>query len=256
MKKQVEYILGLDISTSVIGMSLFKHENDILDVILSESLELKRKDINKLKGLEALLLKSKMFEEKLKQYNTIAQLTYNSTIDRVVIETPLVASNNVLTVGVLMRFSGIITSVVYNMLNIIPEEISSYDARCFGFPQLMEVTVYNKKGEKRDIKEIKRDLKNGKLTLFGGFPFGVDKKNVIFDLLLERYPNINILYNKVGELKRENFDSTDSMVCVFARINMDKCDEKPKLISQEMYEDRIEYKTQWNDTIYNHVITI
>jgi len=255
MENKVEYILGLDISTSVIGMSLFKHENNVLDIVLSESLELKRKDINKLKGLEALLLKSKIFEDKLIQYNAIIQMTYKSVISRVIIETPLVASNNILTVGVLMRFSGIITSIVYNTLNVVPEEISSYDARCFGFPQLMEVTVYNKKGEKRDIKDIKRDLKNGKITLFGGFPFGIDKKNVIFDLLLERYPNINVLYNKSGELKRENFDSTDSMVCVFARLNVEKCGEKPTLVSHEIFPDRIEYKTQWNNIIYDHTIT-
>jgi len=257
MENKIEYLLGLDISTSVIGMSLFKHENDILDVILSESLELNNKETKKLKGLESLLTKSKIFEEKLKQYETIIKMTYDNSITKVVIEQPLFGSNNINTVGTLMRFSGIITHVIYNTLNIICEEISSYDARMYAFPSLCAVNVYNKKGEKRNIKEIKKSLKDGTIPLFGEFPFGVAKKDVIFDMIIEKYPDINVLYDKKGEIKKINYDSSDSICCVIGYIQKIKCNsEKPKLISYEIQPDKVEYKTQWMETVYNHTIII
>ena len=257
MKNNIEYILGLDISTSVIGMSLFKYENNSLDVILSESLVLNTKETKKYKGLVSLLVKSKIFEDKLMQYETIIQLTYKSNITKVIIEEPLLGSNNINTVGVLMRFSGIITHSVYNKLNIICDEILSYDARMFAFPSLCAVNVFNKKGERRTLKDLKKPLKDGTIPLFGDFPFGVAKKDIIFDLIIEKYPNINVLYDKKGDIKKINYDASDSICCVIGYIQKMKCNgEKPKLISYDIQPEKIQYQVQWMEEIYEHVINL
>ena len=65
-------------------------------------------------------------------------------ISRVIIEEPLVSSNNVNTVATLLRFNGMICRSVFEVLNIVPEFISSYDARKYGFPELMGVRKLKK----------------------------------------------------------------------------------------------------------------
>ena len=261
MKKNImvsaEFILGLDVSTSVIGMSVFKHDNGNLEIIISESLELKNKETKKLKSLEGLLIKSNIFEEKLKQYASLIKMTYNVEITRVILEEPLFSSNNALTCGVLLKFNGIISSTVYRTIGVVAEYISSYDARMYAFPILCAINVFNKKGEKRTVKELKKSLKEGKLPLFGNFAFGISKKDVIFDLIIEQYPNINVLLDKKGEIKKINYDASDSIACVLGKLNMDKCnDEKPKLISYDIKTDKVVYKTQWMENVYEHVIPI
>ena len=47
-----------------------------------------------------------------------------------------------------------VSRAIYETLNIIPEYISSYDARCYGFPELMAIRTINKKGEAYTEKEI------------------------------------------------------------------------------------------------------
>jgi Holliday junction resolvasome RuvABC endonuclease subunit len=251
------FILGLDVSTSVIGMSVFKQDNDSLEIIISESLELKNKETNKLKGLEALLIKNNIFEDKLKQYVALINLTYNDKITRVILEEPLFSSNNALTCGILLKFNGIISSTIHKTIGVVAEYISSYDARMFAFPELCAINVFNKKGEKRTVKELTKSLKEGKLPLFGNFAFGISKKDVIFDLIIEQYPNINVLLDKKGEIRKINYDASDSIACVLGKLNMDKCNgEKPKLLSYDIQCDKILYKTKWLNNIYEHIIVI
>jgi Holliday junction resolvasome RuvABC endonuclease subunit len=253
---KTKFILGLDVSTSVIGMSIFKYDGNTPEVVISESLELKNKQINKMKGLEALLAKNLIFQTKLKEYVSLIQLAYNDKLSMVILEEPLFGSNNILTCGVLMKFNGIISSTVYNTIGVVAEYISSYDARAFAFPQLNEITAYNKKGEKRSLKEITKSLKDKKLVLFGGYPFGVAKKDIVFDLVIEKYPNINVLLDKQGEIRKINYDSSDSIACVLGKLNMDKYPEKPKLIKYDIRETEIIYQTQWNNIIYEHKILL
>jgi hypothetical protein len=47
----------------------------------------------------------------------------------VVIEEPLLQSNNVNTVATLLRFNGMISKSVFDTLGVVPDFISSYDAR-------------------------------------------------------------------------------------------------------------------------------
>jgi hypothetical protein len=50
----------------------------------------------------------------------------------VVIEEPLLQSNNVNTVATLLRFNGMISKSVFDTLGV-PDFISSYDARKYSF---------------------------------------------------------------------------------------------------------------------------
>lgn len=204
-------ILGLDVSTKTVGVTLATlNENNEVNVL--EVTHLRPKISSKIKGTEALFKKCDIITEGLKKYKA-----YNVT--DVVIEEPLVASNNSGTVATLLRYNGMVSQSVYNILGVVPTFISSYDARKFACPQLMAVRKYRKNGEINDIKKIRKSLKNNELVLFGEYSFDCSKKLILWNYVSELFPNIQWQYAKNGELKDENFDASDSLICVLGFIN-------------------------------------
>jgi RNase H-fold protein (predicted Holliday junction resolvase) len=194
-------VLGLDVSTKTIGICLFEGDGKLLELT---HITPKIKPIPETK-LEELFKKVDAFERLITRYIEL-------DIDRVVIEEPLLNSNNVYTIATLLKFNGMISKVVSEVLNVVPEFISSYDARAYAFPELMAIRTHDKKGQPYPEKQ----LKGKKPVLFGGYPWDVDKKMVIWEKISELEPKIVWEYDKNGKLKKENFDMTDSYACVRA----------------------------------------
>jgi len=192
-------ILGLDVSTKTIGMALFEENGKLLE-LTHITPKIKPLPDNK---MEELFKKVDAFERLLTRYIEL-------DIERVVIEEPLLNSNNVYTVATLLRFNGMISKIVSEVLGVTPEFISSYDSRAFAFPELMAIRTHDKKGEA--YKE--KDLKTKKPVLFGAHSWDVDKKQVIWDKVADREPQIVWEYNKHNVLKKENFDMTDAYTAV------------------------------------------
>jgi hypothetical protein len=192
--KESPKILGLDVSTSTIGWALF-------DIMSKELLELthisprpKPKTENK---IHELLSKAEIFRTKLLQYKDLG-------ITNVIIEEPLLNSNNVYTIGTLLRFNTLITKEIYDVLGIVPEFISTYNSRKNAFPELVQ------KNDK------------GKHVLFGGLPKDIDKKQIIWDLVAKREPQIQWQYTKNNTLKKENFDQSDAYCCVLGYMKQEQ----------------------------------
>lgn len=203
-------ILGLDVSTKTIGIALFEDsgDNGKLQLLTHITPKVKPKPTN---NIETLIKKVQIFEEDfLEKYSDIE-------IDRVFIEEPLLRSNNVNTVATLLRFNGMICKSVYEVLNIVPEFVSSYDARKFAFPELMQVREVKKSGERYTDKEIQK--KNP--VLFGGLSFDIDKKVIIHQKVSEIEPQVVWIYDKHNKLTKENYDMTDAYACVLG--GMRKC---------------------------------
>ena len=203
-------ILGLDVSTKTIGIAIFDDigKEGNLQLLTHITPRVKPKpDTN----IETLMKKAQIFEaEFLEKYSDIG-------IDRVFIEEPLVRSNNVNTVATLLRFNGMICRSVFEVLNVVPEFISSYDARRYAFPDLMKIRFFKKSGERYSEKEIQK--KNP--VLFGGLPYDIDKKVVVHQKVSEMEPQIVWIYDKYQKLKKENFDMSDAYACVCG--GMRKC---------------------------------
>lgn len=183
-------VLGLDVSTRTIGWALFDIQKQELLELTHISPITSQKVENK---IEELLEKAKIFRSKLINYQNLG-------ITKVVIEEPLLNSNNLYTVGTLIRYNTLITKEIYDVLGIVPEFISTYDSRKFAFPDLV------KKNDK------------GKFVLFGGLPKDIDKKMIIWELVSSREPQIQWLYNKKNVLKKENFDQSDAYCCVLGHM--------------------------------------
>ena len=72
---------------------------------------------------------------------------------------------------------------------------------------------------------IIENLKKNNLVLFGTYQWDVSKKNIIHDKVANIFPQIEWLYDKNGELKKENFDASDSYVAALGYLNKEKYGE-------------------------------
>jgi len=190
--KESPKVLGLDVSTRTIGVALFDIQDKILLELTHISPVPKPKVENK---IEELILKSNIFREKLRGYVGMG-------ITSVVIEEPLLNSNNVYTVGTLMRFNTLVCKEVYEILGVVPEFISTCNSRKFAFPHLVQSND------------------KGKHVLFGGLPKDIDKKVIIWELVAKKEPQIIWQYTKNNTLKKENFDQSDAYCAALGYMKM------------------------------------
>jgi RNase H-fold protein (predicted Holliday junction resolvase) len=191
--KQSPKVLGLDISTKTIGWALFDIESKELLELTHISPVTKPKEENKMKEL---FLKTEIFKIKLEGYDEL-------NIKKVIIEEPLLNSNNVYTIQTLMRYNTLISKEIYDVLGIVPEYISTYNSRKNAFPWLV------------------KDNGKGKFVLFGGLPKDCDKKQIIWEQVAKREPQINWGYTKNNTLKKENFDMSDAYCCVLGYMKQE-----------------------------------
>jgi hypothetical protein len=184
--KEKPKVLGLDISTRTIGWALF----DIIDKELLELCHISPQPKPKQDcKITELLLKAEIFKKKLIQYQGMG-------IVNVIIEEPLLNSNNINTVQTLLRFNSFLCKEIYDTLGIVPKFISTYNSRKYAFPELVQVND------------------KGKHVLFGGLPKDIDKKMIIWEKVAKKEPQIQWLYTKNNTLKKENFDQSDAYCCV------------------------------------------
>ena len=192
VKKDSPKVLGLDVSTKTIGWALFDIETKSLLELTHVSPVPKPKVEDK---IEELILKSGIFKNKLINYVGMG-------ITHVIIEEPLLNSNNIYTVSTLMRYNTLICKEVYDILGVVPQFVSTYNARKFAFPHLVQ---QNDKG---------------KFVLFGGYPKDIDKKVLIWELVAKREPQITWQYTKNNTLKKENYDQTDAYTAALGFMKM------------------------------------
>ena len=183
-------ILGLDISTKTIGWALFDLQGGQLLELTHFSPKIKPTPESK---IEEMLKKTDQFKNKLIDCSKMC-------ITQVIIEEPLMNSNNIRTVSTLMRYNSFITRIIYEVLGIIPQYISTYNSRKFAFPKLF---TENKKGRK---------------VLFGNYDVGCDKKQIIWQQVSDKEPHLTWAYTRNNTLKKENFDMADAYTCVLGAM--------------------------------------
>ena len=102
----------------------------------------------------------------------------------------------------MLRFNSFLFKEIYNILEIVPEFISTYNSRKFAFPELVQ----------------ENDKK--KFVLFGGLPKDADKKMIVWDKVAKLEPQIKWQYTRNNTLKKENFDQTDAYTCVLGFMKL------------------------------------
>ena len=254
-------ILGLDVSTKCIGISIIESNGYELPKIIAITHKAPKVP-KKVKDFEDLALKKRIFQAEFLE--CIDEYIGDKEITDVVIEEALINSKNAYTVATLLRYNGMIGDAIYDTLNVVPKFISSYDARLYSFPELAAIRKYKKNGEEYPLNHIKKSIKNNNIVLFGSYPFDVDKKTVMLNMVNNLYSGDNAIpweLNKKGELKKENYDACDSLVCALAHNNILKYGlDTPTIIDSVVEENKnehiINYTTKvWDKTI-NKIITL
>lgn len=247
----MEIILGMDVSTHCIGMTIASVENDKIDIL--EITHLRLKVNRKLKGIKSLLIKSQLLKEKLNTFK-------NYHISKVIIEEPQFNPNNELN-HTMLKFNGIVSQNIYEILNVVPQFIVSSDARKYAFPELMSIRKFNKKGETYSLEHIKQSIQNNELVLFGGYHYDISKKYIIFNELCNKFPHLNWVYDKNGELTNENFDASDSLISILGFLNKEKYETtKPTITKSDFYnlnnKDYIEYSFEFCGKVFDKKIVL
>jgi len=187
-------ILGLDVSSKTIGWALFDMTSSTLLEASHFTPKIKPQPEDK---IEELIRKADAFRLHLEKYK-------NYGIVKVIIEEPLLNSNNIYTVGTLIRYNSMILKECWDVFNVVPTFISTYNARKYAFPDLVQPND------------------KGKHVLFGGYPKDIDKKHIIWEHVNTVCPEINWIRDKNNKLKKECYDISDSVTCVIGYINMIK----------------------------------
>lgn len=229
-KNYPSLILGLDISTACIGISIL-YDDGANEPHVEMISHVSPKIDKNIKGIEALILRKDIFEQNflLRMDDILSKIDCPlKKITECIIEAPLVytsAGSNAQTVAQLNQFNALLSEGIYKVLGIVPHYISSYDARMISFPELLSIRKFNKRGEPYNLKHLNKALNENHLILFGSFPFDCDKKSIMMNAVCEKYPNIPWIYNSKGQLKKENYDSCDALICALAYSNQKKYGE-------------------------------
>jgi len=168
-------ILGLDISTSITGATILNKEGDI---VYNEAWDTR---------------KFKNFFEKVKHVEKrIEQLRNNGYgIERIYIEQSLQSFrsgfSSAKTLSTLSRFNGVVSWLVYRILQAEPEYIAATSAR-----KTCGITV--SRGQKG--------------------------KEVVMKYVLDNVPEVTISYTRNNNIKPECYDKADSWVVAKAGYNL------------------------------------
>ena len=127
----------------------------------------------------------------------------------------------------------------------------------YSFPELVALRKFNKKGEEYSLSHVKKAIKDNHPVLFGAYPFDIDKKSVMMNMVNEVYPEIPWILDKNGELKKENYDACDSLICALAYVNINHHGLAPIDIVDSSIDDKsdpdnviVEYSTSVWDRKY------
>lgn len=256
-KRYPSKVLGLDISTACIGASII-NDDGVNEPVIDWITHIIPKIPKGKTGIEALILRKEIFERdfltKIKDFG----------ITECVIESPILqsmtGSSSAQTIAQLLKFNALLSEAVYRVLGIIPDYVSSYEARMLSFPQLLSLRKFNKKGIIYPLKHIEKAIRDNHLILFGAYPFDCDKKSIMMDMVCEKYPDIEWVKDKNGKIKKENYDACDSLVCALAYSNKKRHgDINPNIvrsfITNNEKESIIEYTVQvWDKTYEKKII--
>ncbi len=236
---QRSLILGLDVSTSVVGVALYSQGTVVSNGAIILPTIKKGTDLQ-----EELLLKRDVVEAYLQSLPQLPEVT------AIGIEAPIFATgkSNAKTVTKLIQFNTLVWEWCHRTLHILPTLIPVYDARELAYPEIMDIRTVSKAGEQYDRKHILNSLKKGNLVAFGAYPYDCDKKEVMMDLN-ERY--LGVSYDRK---KKESGDMSDALV--IARALDQSRSEPPAILNYTDKGNHIEYTVQTFNGKFERVVTL
>ncbi|MCD8207342.1 MAG: hypothetical protein LUD72_05355 [Bacteroidales bacterium] len=209
--------------------------------------------------MQSLLLKSDQFKS-----GFVGKLEGGDITD-VVMEIPSLSPkyNNGNT-GDLLLLGGMIMRTIHDTLGLFPVVMTSQEARMWVFPELLAVRKYRKDRE-CTREEIRQMLYNHKIELYGDYPHDCRKKDIVWNKVMEMCPDVKWLYDKKGNLKKENYSACDSLVCALAYVYKNlRTDGNPRvsqwredtIIENGVEKPQFTYIIEFGDVLYEKTVTL
>ena len=188
-------ILGLDISTTCIGYSLFSEEGKLIE-------------------LNCVKFNSELSKfERLEEFKKATSYITKFPIKFIAIEEPLKKFagkfSSAETISLLNFFNGMISSYLYNTFGIVPIYFNVNTARKLAFPPILKDKAKAKVQESEDGEPKKGKSKEDKASI----------KYEVWTKVMEMEPLINWRYGQRSrKLLDENFDMADAYVIGIAML--------------------------------------
>jgi hypothetical protein len=193
----MNYYLGLDISTSCVGICLMTEGMRLVKLNAVTP-----KVLTKIEDKDIIL-----YEKKRSIEQWIEDNLSDYKITHVFIEAPLQRSNNQNTVITLTKFNTLISNMVYEKgYNI--QHITEHVARATFLPEYL-------------VEKTEKGIKKQVLS----YPINRDKKELVWekvDRLIKDSASGFWIYDKKNKLKVESFDMSDAYAVCYAGISLNK----------------------------------
>lgn len=199
-------IMGLDISTSCVGISIFNEAGELLELTHANP----QHNYDILNQMEDLHYKATILKDFF-----VEKRWHVQKIKQIIIEEPLMGAKGTTHVAAMLnQFHGLVYAKLRGLFNdnVKIFYINEYDARLNAFPQLSE---YDKRNKKRILwRPIPRTI-NGK-------PIKEYRKMLIFLLVSQMYPEVTWNLNNNKTLNKKNYDRADSIATVLGFMQQNK----------------------------------
>lgn len=199
-------IMGLDVSTSCVGISIFNETGELVELTHANPSH-NYDTLNQMENLDykANILKEFFLEKKW----------HHKKIKKIIIEEPLMAATGTAHVAAMLnQFHGIFYVKLRELFkdNTKIFYINEYDARLNAFPELSE---YDQK-RKKDIlwRPIPHKINGHSIKEY--------RKMLILLLVAQKFPEISWSLNNNKTINKKNYDMADSVATVLGFMQQNK----------------------------------
>jgi hypothetical protein len=214
-------ILGLDVSTSTVGISLFASDGRLLEL----------NHISPIVKDETLSKEDILLEKCNLVVNFLVENYPLNDIVEIVLETPLISSQQTDTAALLNYFGGMVYASLRANFKCKISYITVDEARRFGLPELVG-------GKSKSLFGVFNGVLDRKVV-------SEYKKLIVLSLIAQRYPTIVWLMNNNLSIDKKNFDRADSITVVLGhkqKNNEWACEPKDVNLTIELIKKIIEYE--------------
>jgi len=195
-----KYIWSLDISTTNIGMTLWRDNGKLIEL---KHLALKTDSSVPIEDRD--IYKAEIFKKYVLDYKERVLNVLNGQIIHVIVEEPLGGSNNANTVSLLYGFNGICRYILFTIFGLYPMKISVHESRKIFCDELVKVSYV--KGEKKETLSFPPEYRK-------------EKKLYVWEKVCKLEPQIPWFYKRgtTDQPKDMCFDMSDSYAVGFAGL--------------------------------------
>ncbi len=222
-------ILGVDLSTSCAGFSIFKLNGELIELTHAQP----KHDFKFSEKMEDLYYKGNMLKNFI-----ISKGWAKMRIVKIVIEAPMISAGTILSSALLNKFHGIFYSALRDIygdkveITYIPER----EARCLSMPEIIGL---NDRGKEVMWGSIPKEIRGHKISKY--------RKFIVMLQMAKRFPDVKWMLTNNKTVNQKNFDQADSLATALGylvqtgAVESNKIELESSIQFIEKYYDYLEW---------------